>query len=59
MTPSDRRDAVTSPSKLHHPKRQGPTPDQAVRAAVLCYLDNETDEEIAAELGVCRRTLAR
>ena len=41
------------------PKRQGPTPERVIRAAVLCYLDDETDEEIAAELGVCRRTLAR
>jgi len=50
---------VTSPCKPHRPKRQGPTPDQVVRAVVLCFIDDETDEAIAAELGVCRRTLAR
>lgn len=41
------------------PKWQGPTTEQVVRAAVLCDLDDETDEEVAARLGVCRRTLAR
>lgn len=30
-----------------------------MRAAALCSLKYETDEEIAARLGICRRTLAR
>ena len=50
---------MTTQSELQRPKKIGPTPEQLVRAAVLCYFDDETDEEIAAELGVCRRTLAR
>ena len=50
---------MTTASQPERPKRQGPTPEQLVRAAVLCYFDDESDEEIAAELGVCRRTLAR
>ena len=51
---------MTTPTAPHErPKRQGPTTDEVVRAAVLLYFDEQTDEEIAAELGVCRRTLAR
>ena len=36
-----------------------PTLQQIRRAAVLCYFDELTDEQIARELGICRRTLAR
>ena len=50
---------MTSPSQPKRPNWRGPTPEQVVRAAVLLYFDDQTDEEIAARLGVCRRTLAR
>lgn len=46
-------------SKPERPNWRGPTTAQVIRAAVLCDLDDQTDEEIAARLGVCRRTLAR
>jgi len=41
--------------------RTGGRPTRAVlrRAAALCFRDELPDVEIAAELGVCRRTLAR
>lgn len=40
-------------------KWQGPSLTQLAQAAALCAIDRETDEQIAARLGVCRRTLAR
>src|SRR5215207_3397618 len=36
-----------------------PTPAEIGHAAVLCWLDERTDEQIAATLGISRRTLAR
>ncbi len=51
---------MTTPTEPgERPKWLGPSPDQVIRAAVLCFIDDESDEEIAAELGICRRTLAR
>src|SRR5262245_26129003 len=37
----------------------GPTPDQIGQAAFLLYYDELRDDQIARELGICRRTLAR
>lgn len=50
---------MTAASRTERPKRWGPTTDEVVRAAVLLYFDEQSDDHIAAELGVCRRTLAR
>lgn len=36
-----------------------PPVDLIAQAARLCYQDDQNDAEIAAQLGVCRRTLAR
>ena len=36
-----------------------PTPEEVGRAAVLCFRDVASDEEIAHQLGIARRTLAR
>ncbi len=47
---------------LHEPQSapaRGPAEAQISLAAALCYLNEQTDAQIAAALGVCRRTLAR
>ena len=36
-----------------------PTAGEVGRAAALCFQDTLTDEQIAGELGIARRTLAR
>lgn len=54
MTPSESKTRADSWDKW-----RGPTVVQLGRAAAWCSIDDETDEEIAARLGVCRRTLAR
>jgi hypothetical protein len=36
-----------------------PTPEEVGRAAALCVLDQQTDAQIAQQLGIGRRTLAR
>jgi hypothetical protein len=36
-----------------------PTATEVGRAAALCFQDTETDEQIARQLGIVRRTLAR
>ena len=40
-------------------KFASPTPEQVGQAAGLSFLDVESDEQIAAQLGISRRTLAR
>lgn len=54
------------PTVSHHcpalkKKRIGrrPKASEVRRAAALCFADEMNDEEIAAKLGICRRTLAR
>jgi Helix-turn-helix domain len=41
------------------PSYAPPPREQVERAARLCFSDICTDAQIAAELGICRRTLAR
>ena len=36
-----------------------PTAAEVGRAAALCFQDTDTDEQIACQLGIVRRTLAR
>ena len=40
-------------------RSQGPLPEGLGRAATLCFEGKQNDEDVAAQLGVCRRTLAR
>ena len=40
-------------------RHEPPTPAEVGRAAVLCFRDVASDEEIARQLGIARRTLAR
>ena len=51
------RPNVTAIAREQRPR--GPTVDQLAEAAALLYVNELRDEEIAARLGVCRRTLAR
>jgi hypothetical protein len=46
-------------SQIERSKYAPPTAKQIGEAAYLCALDEEKDEEIAARLGMSRRSLAR
>ena len=40
-------------------RHQPPTAEEVGRAAALCFHDTDSDEQIARQLGIVRRTLAR
>jgi hypothetical protein len=40
-------------------RHQPPTAEEVGRAAALCFRDTDSDEQIARQLGIVRRTLAR
>lgn len=46
-------------NKPKRQRRRGPTKRQVQQMARLCYQDRLRDEEIAALVGISRRTLAR
>jgi len=53
-------DAAAGPQTMTSPLRfLPPTAAEVGRAAALCYQDAHSDEEIARQLGIVRRTLAR
>src|SRR5829696_3885663 len=68
MTPSPRSvspeagvtDAAAEPQAMAGPLRfLPPTAAEVGRAAALCFQDTHSDEQIARQLGIVRRTLAR
>ena len=68
MTPASRSalpeagvtDAAARPETLTGPVRfRPPTAAEVGRAAALCFQDTDSDEQIARQLGIVRRTLAR
>ena len=53
-------DMVAEPPALAGPVRfLPPTAAEVGRAAALCFQDTQSDEQIARQLGIVRRTLAR
>ncbi len=50
-----RRDRVRQRARRFLP----PTAEEVGRAAALCFRDAETDEQIARQLGIVRRMMAR
>jgi len=53
-------DAATGLAAMAAPVRfLPPTAQEVGRAAALCFQDAHSDEEIARQLGIVRRTLAR
>ena len=50
---------AAEPMHRARPAHLPPTPEEVGRAAMWCYRDEDTDEEIARRLGICRRTLVR
>src|SRR5215207_286913 len=52
--------AVAEPAAMAGPLRYlPPTAAEIGRAAALCFRDTDSDEQIARQLGIVRRTLAR
>ena len=53
-------DAAAGPQTMTSPLRfLPPTAAEIGRAAALCFQDTDNDEQIARQLGIVRRTLAR
>ena len=53
-------DAAAGPQAMAGPLRfLPPTAAEVGRAAALCFQDTHSDEQIARQLGIVRRTLAR
>ena len=53
-------DAAAEPQAMAGPLRfLPPTAAEVGRAAALCFQDARSDEQIACQLGIVRRTLAR
>ena len=48
-----------APPRRMAPSYAPPTPEELGHAAALCWLDAVRDEQIAARLGITRRSLAR
>ena len=60
MTPSPRSPAAEEGVTNARTQRVlPPTAEEVGRAAALCFWDVASDEQIAAQLGIVRRTLAR
>src|SRR5215213_7638651 len=68
MTPTPRpasmergvTDVAAGPQAMTSPMRfLPPTAAEVGRAAALCFQDTRTDAQIASQLGIVRRTLAR
>jgi DNA invertase Pin-like site-specific DNA recombinase len=59
-SPRHPRSAAAAAANAARARRYAPpTPEEVGRAAVLCFRDVASDEEIARQLGIARRTLAR